>query len=170
MTKKEKEQIAKLSREDIEAVVRHMCIASVRHDEALARMNAAIARAKENYEPDLAALAATWDQLERKVEFWASAHPELFASRRSIEFVHGTIGFRLGQPALKPKSGLTWAKIIERLREIAPAYIRTKHEADKDSLIKLPKEELSGLGLVRAQAERFFVDAKKEAVELGGAK
>ncbi len=173
MTKADQKKAAAMTAEDIEALVREMCLASVRNDEAVARMNEELARVRERYEPDIAATAATWAGLFETVQAWAAANPDLFASRKSIVMVHGTLGYRTGQPTLKPIKGMTWEKVVDVLKRTMPAYVRTKEEADKQGLIaaaeagEMGEENLRTLGLRRHQEERFFVDPNKESVEIG---
>lgn len=166
MNKKQQEQAARMTREDVEAAVRELCIASVRHDEAQARMNEAIALAREQYEPDLAALKAQWDEVFARVEAWAEAHKDEFARKKSLVFVHGTIGFRVGNPTLKPVKGMTWEKVLDALKRIAPAYVRVKEEPDKPGLLGLGEENLGTLGLRVEQQERFYAEPAKDSVKL----
>jgi len=166
MKKAEKKLMAALAVEDVEAMVREMCIASVRNDEAVAKMNEEIARARERHEPDIAAAQATWDDLFARVQIWAEAHPDLFASKKSLAMVHGTVGFRTGQPTLKLKRGITWEGVVETLKRMAPAYVRCEESADRQALVAREAEFLAKIGLERNQAERFFVEPNKEAAKL----
>jgi phage host-nuclease inhibitor protein Gam len=86
--------------------------------------------------------------------------------------VHGTVGYRTGQPTLKPIKGMTWEKVVEVLKQTMPGFVRTKEEADKAGLIaaaeagELGEENLRTLGLRRHHEERFFVEPNKEAVDI----
>ena len=79
MTKNDKARAARMTREDIEAAVRELCIASVRLDEQQALMNLELAAVRERYEPELAALSVTVDKQETTIRAWADTHPEEFA-------------------------------------------------------------------------------------------
>ena len=59
----------------------------------------------------------------------------LFSKRRSMETTHGVIGFRTGNPQLKPRRGFTWAAALELVREFLPSYIRTEEAIAKDKLL-----------------------------------
>ena len=167
MTKTDKAKAARMTREDIEAAVRELCIASVRLDEEQARMNLELAAVRERYEPELAALSEIADEQTAIIRAWADAHPEEFATRKSIAMVHGTIGYRTGQPTLKPIRGVTWDKILAILRHNLPHYVRVKEEVDKEAILadreQLGDENLKTLGMRVEQAERFFVDVNREA-------
>ncbi len=168
MTKREKERIARLTREDMEATVRELCLASIRLDETQARMNEELARVRERYEPDLAALSEQHKDLFAQARAWSDAHPEQFASRRSLALVHGTMLYRKGQPALKTLTGVTWEKVTALLKQMMPEYVRTKTEPDKAALLEarreIGEENLRTIGLRVDQAERFDIEVNKEAV------
>ncbi|WP_448578910.1 host-nuclease inhibitor Gam family protein [Thermosphaera sp.] len=169
MTKNEKAAAARMTREDVEAAVRELCIASVRLDETVARMNLELARVREHYEPEIAAWQQTVDEQTEIVRAWADAHPEEFASRKSIVMVHGTLGYRVGQPALKTIRGVTWDKVLAILRHNLPHYVRIKEEVDREAILadreSLGDENLKTLGLRVEQAERFYVEPNKESVK-----
>lgn len=91
----------------------------------------------------------------------------LFSKRRSMETTHGVIGFRTGNPQLKPRRGFTWAAALELVREFLPSYIRTEEAIAKDKLLAdRENEEIAPLmekcGIIVGQAEAFYVEPKKE--------
>lgn len=91
----------------------------------------------------------------------------LFSKRRSMETTHGVIGFRTGNPQLKPRRGFTWAAALELVREFLPSYIRTSEEVAKDKLLAdRENEQLQPLmqkcGIDVVQEESFYVEPKKE--------
>ncbi len=157
---------------EVEHVVREACLASARLDEVVARMNEAIALAKAPFEAETESLKAGYDALEEIALAWAKAHPEEFATAKSVAFVHGTIGFRTGQPVLKPMKGVTWETVLSILRESLPMYVRRTEEVDKQSLLaardELGEENLRMLGLKVTQTERCFLEVDKETLKTGG--
>ena len=91
----------------------------------------------------------------------------LFSKRRSMETTHGVIGFRTGNPQLKPRRGFTWAAALELVREFLPSYIRTEEAIAKDKLLADRENEEVALlmekcGIIVGQAETFYVEPKKE--------
>ena len=173
MTKKEQQAAARLGREDLEAVVRELCLASVRMDEATAQMNEAVARARQAFEAYLAALRQSYEDNLAIAQAWADAHPEEFASKKSVTMVHGTLLYRTGQPALKTVRGCTWEKVLATLKLTAPQYVRAREDVDKEKLLAdrdaLGAEKLGTLGVRVEQAERFHVELNKDAAKLEGA-
>jgi len=92
---------------------------------------------------------------------------ELFTKKKSMDTVHGVIGFRTGTPALKTLKGFTWASVTNLLKEFLPDYVRTVQEPAKDKLlIDRDNEEVSSqfskVGIKVEQSETFFVEPKKE--------
>jgi len=92
---------------------------------------------------------------------------ELFAKKKSLDTVHGTIGFRTGTPKLKTLKGFTWGAVTNLLKEFLPDYVRTIEEPAKDKLLAdRDNTEVSGLfakvGIAVTQDESFYVEPKKE--------
>jgi phage host-nuclease inhibitor protein Gam len=92
---------------------------------------------------------------------------EIFTKKKSMDTIHGVIGFRTGQPQLKPLKGFTWGAVTNLLKEFLPEYVRTIEEPAKDKLLADREEqEVSGqfqrVGITVVQTESFFVEPKKE--------
>ena len=91
----------------------------------------------------------------------------VFAKKKSLEMVHGTIGFRTGTPKLKTLKGFTWASAKNLVCEFLPAFIRTTEEIAKDKLladrdVEGMTEKMAQCGIMVAQDETFYVEPKKE--------
>ncbi|MDR2148818.1 MAG: host-nuclease inhibitor Gam family protein [Tannerella sp.] len=94
---------------------------------------------------------------------------ELFAKKKSLESVHGTMDFRTGTPKLKTLKGFTWPAVTNLLKEFLPAYVRITEEPAKDKLLADRDDEqvsefFPKVGIAVTQDETFFVEPKKEAV------
>lgn len=168
MTKAEKMQAARMTRDQVEDVLRRMCEAQIRVDVMTAELNARIVAARQAFEEDLAADDDLLKELKAELQAWADANQEQFGERKSIQMVHGMLRYQTGQPTLKTVRGATWEKALARIKALCPAYVRTKEEADKEALLADRKiigaEELRELGLMVEQAERFHVDLNLETV------
>jgi len=110
------------------------------------------------------------EEINREVmqAFAVENKDELFAKRKSIESVHGTIGFRTGTPKLKTLKGFTWGAVTNLLKEFLPSYVRISEEPAKDKLLAdREDEEVAALfpkvGISVTQDETFYVEPKKEA-------
>lgn len=168
MNKAEKADAARMTREGVEGCVREMCVASVRVDEATAAMNEELTAVRARYEAKVARWMGAFDGLDARVRAWADAHPEEFATKRSIAMVHGTLGFRTGQPTLKPIKGVTWEKVLAALKFNLPHYVRVREDVDREALLgdreALGADGLREMGLRVEQQERFFVELNKESI------
>lgn len=137
------------------------------------------AKIREKWADKLAELGTEREEAFDVLESWAKEHQdELFAKKKSLEMVHGTIGFRTGTPKLKTLRKFTWASALELAKEFLPGYVRTTEELAKDKLIAdrdgelardgedtgTPMRELlAKCGMQVVQEESFYVEPKKEA-------
>lgn len=141
-------------------------------DAKLAKINATIdvqmTAIREKYADDIAKLTEKKDKSFDVMQAFALANKEdLFGKKKSLESVHGTIGFRTGTPKLKTLKGFTWASVTNMLKEYLPTYVRITEEPAKDKLLadREATEVLnmfSKVGIAVTQEETFFVEPKKE--------
>lgn len=135
-----------------------------------AEMELAMTKVRQKYQDRLAELAEEQKEQFAVLESFALANrDELFDKKKSLELVHGVIGFRSGNPAVKNRKRFTWAAITEMLKEFLPDYVRTKEEPDKERLLADREvaevaEKFEKCGIVIVQDETFFVEPKKEEV------
>ncbi|MGD0412139.1 MAG: host-nuclease inhibitor Gam family protein [Verrucomicrobiota bacterium] len=153
------------TREGMESLIGE--IAALKNQQRLltAAMDEQIQFIREQFEPQLAAQNEALDQKMEHARVWAEANPHEFGAARSIETVHGAVGWRTGQPALKTLPGWTFDRVLQTLKTAgAPGYIRVKEEVHKQNLLSdrdvLGAEKLRELGLRVVQEETFFVEPK----------
>ena len=153
------------TREAMESLIGE--IAALKNQQRLltAAMDEQIQAVREQYEAQLAAQNADLDQKMTLARFWSEANPQEFGAARSIETVHGVVGWRTGQPALKTLPGWTFDRVLQTLKTMgALGYIRVKEEVHKQNLLAdreaLGLEKLKDLGLRVVQEETFFVEPK----------
>lgn len=138
------------------------------------------ARIREKWQDRLTALTVErGEAFEVLQSFAVENQHDLFSKRKSLEMVHGTIGFRTGTPKLKTLKGFTWASALELAKRVLPSYVRTKEELAKDKLLAdrdadevfVPigegtsttmVEAMRGCGIEVVQDEAFFVEPKSE--------
>ncbi|MBI4024817.1 MAG: host-nuclease inhibitor Gam family protein [Verrucomicrobia bacterium] len=157
------------TREQMEKLVGDICAATIRQDALLAEMDHKLKTVRENYEDRLAGIQQELDGNLALAQDWAEAHPSEFEKRKSIEMVHGVVGWRTGQHKAKPLSGWTWEKVLAAIGDIphfAACYIRTIKEVNKEALISdrdiIPPEELRKIGVRIFREETFFIEPKRE--------
>lgn len=139
------------------------------------------ARIREQHQEKLTQLQNVQEESFAVLQSYAMENQEeLFRKRKSLEMVHGTIGFRTGTPKLKTLKGFTWESAKNLVKIFLPSYIRKTEEIAKDKLLAdkdmelqlggdphnrgfLPlRDQLSEVGIQIVQEETFYVEPKKE--------
>lgn len=144
--------------------------ASARANQITAKMDVEITRIREKYQADLTALGAEKEENFNKLMNYAENHRDDFGKKKSLDFTHGVIGYRTGQPSPKTKKGYTWASVMNLMKEFMPDYIRLKEEPNKERLLadrEDPKVAslFDKIGVYIDQSESFFVEPKQELIE-----
>lgn len=112
------------------------------------------------------------DEKISEVQAWAEANPQEFENRKSLEFTHGTIGFRTGTPKLALLSrAWDWGKALAAVCHYLPNFIRSTPEIDKEAIIAQRDDQAIQLALPRCglkvtQAESFYVEPNIEPVQI----
>lgn len=125
--------------------------------------------AREKITDRIAAINKTIHDQRVALEAWALAGG-VCGEKRSVDMLHGTVGFRLGPQGLALKARETWEDVLARLKGKFKKYVRVKSEVDRRALLKdvladkkpISTAELSKLGLKLEQTESFFVNFKKQ--------
>lgn len=135
--------------------------------EILAKMDVEITAIRSGYQKELTELQTIKATAFENLQNYAENNRDDFGKLKSIEFSHGTLGFRTGTPALKTMKGFTWASVLTLLKLRLPQYVRNKEEPAKDKILAdretpLLKKNLEKIGLYVDQDETFFVEPKKE--------
>lgn len=156
------------TREEMEALVGEIAALTITQREQMAQMDGRLQMVRAEYESGLAELRLMLDDKMERARLWAVTNPEAFGTKRSIDMVHGAVGFRTGMPRLKTLRGITWALVLELLAKYRlTEYVRLKTEPDKDRIIadreKLG-ERLRDVGLECVQDESFYIEPKMESI------
>jgi phage host-nuclease inhibitor protein Gam len=153
------------TREALESLIGE--IAALKNQQRLltAAMDGQIQEIRGQYEAQLAVQNEALEQKMEHARVWSEANPQEFGAARSIETVHGVLGWRTGQPALKTLPGWTFDRVLQTLKSMgAPGYIRVKEEVHKQNLLSdrdaIGPEKLREIGLRVVQEESFFVEPK----------
>jgi len=177
MSKKRTNTAANLTKSQIAEVVEKYAHAKARHDHLTAKMNKELDTVRDRYSEQLEAHAQTMTEQEAVAEKWAKSNRETeFEKKQSIEFTHGTIGFRLGQPRVKLPSKTSEGETIETLKSIpgCEKYIRNPApELNKECLIAdreiINPEILLQVGITFPQTERFYMEPRLDEPVPAGA-
>lgn len=155
-----------MSREQLEASMTSRTLHWVKRQKLAATMNQKLAEIRENYEAMFAELDEHLKAIDADIEAWSTLNPDAFGDRKSLELLNGTIGFRTGQPALKPLKGVRWDDVMMCLNCRGRQFIRITEEPDKALLLanrdELGESGLAELGLRVEQAERFFIESRED--------
>lgn len=169
MARQKKVILSGITREEMEEAMRVYATADAKERSLNAELDAELAQVREKYAKELTTLGSEKDEAFEKLQAYATENrEEYFTKRKSMETTHGTLGFRIGQPQLKPAKGMTWAGILELLKLKGKNYIRTVEEIAKDKL--LAERELDDCKIIMdachisvIQKETFYVEPKTEA-------
>jgi phage host-nuclease inhibitor protein Gam len=153
--------------EDAEVALSEYATADARLAKINATMDEKITAIRNQYNDEITELQEEKEEKLKELQFFAENSAELFVKKKSLLFVHGTIGFRTGTPKLKPKKKFTWASITELLKDRLPNYVRTVDEPAKDKLLadredETVKAQMEKCGIEVVQDETFYVELKKE--------
>lgn len=134
-----------------------------------AEMEKQITAIREKYHDKITALVTIKDEAFEKLHIFASQNVELFESKKSLDLTHGRIGFRTGTPKLKTLPKFTWERVVDKLEQYLPDFVRTKKEADRQGLLdsrdNIDVNKLfDKIGVEVVQDESFFVEPKTEEV------
>jgi phage host-nuclease inhibitor protein Gam len=157
------------TRDELESVLGQYARSVITRGKLVLAMDEKINAIRRDYETRLADLDAEQETLFADMEAWAALHPAEFAAQRSIDLVHGKLGFRTGNPTLKCIKGCKWEHVLDMLRchGSTQRYIRTVEEPNKDLLLadreKIGADRLRTLGMQVDQVDRFYVEPKLEA-------
>lgn len=125
-------------------------------------------QARTEFEDEMALAKEDCDGLFADIQSFGVLHPELFKDKKSLDLVHGTIGFRTGTPAIKLLAGVKTEHAVQLASKLLPTCIRIKAELDKDALLarfasgELPAAKLAEVGLQVERKEVFYADVKNE--------
>lgn len=181
MAKRQKKTIITgVSKETAEEAFATYAKADAERAKIQAEIELKCAQIREKHQDRLSQLQTTQDEAFDTLQAYATENQvELFSKKKSLEMVHGTIGFRTGTPKLKTLKGFTWASALQLVKRLLPSYIRSTEEIAKDRLLAerdsdvikpgdplgpgVPlREVMIDCGIAVTQDETFFVEPKKE--------
>ena len=154
--------------EQMEAAFGEYAAADAKQAKINATIDVQMTAIREKYADELGRLNETKEKAFAVLQTFALENKELFTKKKSMESVHGTIGFRTGTPKLKLLKGFTWGAVTNLLKEFLPSYVRISEEPAKDKLLADREEqEVAALfpkvGIAVTQDETFYVEPKKES-------
>jgi phage host-nuclease inhibitor protein Gam len=155
-------------REDLENVLGQYATAVIDGDALKAEMERKIAEIRADYEGRAAEIGRRQEDLFADIEAYLLGNPqEIPEGRKSLELLHGTVGFRTGNPTVRLPRGVDEAALCEELRCSGfPEYVRTREEVNREAVLAADdptRESLAAHGVKVTQTkDRFFVEVKRE--------
>jgi phage host-nuclease inhibitor protein Gam len=158
------------TREEAESIVGSIAEQKISESRTKALMDQRLKEVREDHEAQLAYINDKLTPLLMRIQAWAESNAGDFGKLKSIEMIHGTIGWRVSPPTLKTLSGWTWQRVLDALKSLGHApFIRTKEEVDKQAVLAQRENLLDGdlrqFGCKIVQEESFFVEPKTTPTE-----
>ncbi len=167
-----------LTRADAETEVGAIANLTLERNAAQILRDDEIVRIREKFGDTLAAFEALILLKTERLREWAEANPDEFPKgKKSLEFTHGTIGFRTGTPKLKTLGRKTWAAVLVTIKRfgITP-WVRVEESVNKEQIIAdsrsgvgyAPDEiatTMRQVGVQVVQDETFFIEPNLEDLE-----
>jgi phage host-nuclease inhibitor protein Gam len=158
-----------VSSEQMEAAFGEYAIADAKLAKINATIDVQVTNIREKYADEIGKLTEKKEGAFDVMQAFAVENRDsLFVKKKSMESIHGTIGFRMGTPKLKLLKGFTWGAVTNLLKEFLPSYVRISEEPAKDKLFADREDEdvlkvFPRVGISVTQDETFYVEPKKEA-------
>lgn len=169
-TRQKKVIIQGVTREQAEDAFGAYASADAQQQKITAILDKKFAEIREKWADEIQKLNETKEDNFAVMQAYALENKDnLFIKKKSMEMVHGVIGFRIGTPKLKTLKGFTWGAVTNLLKEFLPGYVRVSEEPAKDKLLADREDEVVAkmmpkVGIYVDQDETFFVEPKKEEV------
>ena len=140
--------------------------AAATHKKLTAQIEEKVTDIRTKYEDKLNAENEIMNEIVPQLEHYAKGVD--MNGKKSLDMLHGTIGFRTDTPSLKALKGNKWDDILTKVKKYLPDFVRTKEEIDKKDILANRTEpavvkNLEKCGMEIVQEEKFFVDTKEEA-------
>lgn len=162
-----KKMIGSVTAAQFEEAMAQYAAATAQETNVQAIIDTETARIRSKYADELAYLKGRRQNTHEVIlTYCREQKAVLFSKRRSMGTFYGSVGFRLGQPRFKTLRNTTWAQVLERMKELLPAYVRTNEEPAKDLLLAHRQHPtvaplLQQIGLQVVQDELFYIDLNK---------
>mgnify|MGYP001157894224 CR=1 FL=1 len=135
--------------------------ARLEEENILSRIKSEQAAIAAKYEDKVLILGEVQEECCTRLKRYIDENGTLLNGKRSLDFAGLTIGYRKAAAKLVLVGKTTWEKVCDLLlatEEWKEAYIKTKHEADKNALKKADAKMLKSIGLKIEQDDNFFVN------------
>jgi phage host-nuclease inhibitor protein Gam len=170
MAREKKKVISNVSREMAECAMSMFSDSANKLGKIEAEMNLKINAIRDKYQDAITVLNEGKDTQVEVLEVFAEEQKETWGKRKSMELLHGVIGYRTGTPKIKFDKGFNTKSVTAILEEEYPQYVRTVSELNKEQLIIDRDEDFFPAIAKKAhvlvvQDESFYVESKSEVLQ-----
>lgn len=148
------------SLEEVNKKLSELKSASARMKKLESELNIKRTELENKFTPELSKLKEQKLLIESDVELYATENKNLFEGKRSVDMLHGAIGFRQSTK-LSTLKGFKWHDVVERIKSIGGKfkkdYLRIKEELAKDEL----KTDMANGKLSEADARKICVELEQ---------
>lgn len=170
MAREKKVVIANVTREQAEDAMALFADSANSLSKIEADMSAKINAIRDKYQDDITMLKESKEAQVEVLEVFATESHDQWGKKKSIELLHGIIGFRTGTPKVKFEKGFNSKSVTAILQEKYPDYVRSVVEMDKEKLIA--ERDTEGFAVLCKKAhievvqdESFYVESKAEVLQ-----
>lgn len=123
----------------------------------------------DKFGPQIAELTEEIAAKTEQLMVWAEANEDVFGKNRSLQMVHGELGWRKSPPEVVKKVRTAWNKMVDVVKsKLGLDYIRNKPEVDREKIKAaykagvLTADQLATADLAVEQKDGFFVEPRIE--------
>ena len=169
MAKKTMKPTTIRDREELETVLGEYARLEIEKEQKTLEMEEKINAIRKLYETQLTELTEKAEAFFGDIQAYATLNQAEFETRKSVELIHGVVGFRTCPPAVKQVGGVKAEHTIDMMKQNPgfKPFLREKVELDKDAILAAfgMKQEglianLAAVGLKIEQKENFFIELK----------
>jgi phage host-nuclease inhibitor protein Gam len=174
MAKKTTKPTTIRDREELETVLGEYAKLCIQKEQQTLEMEEKINAIRKRYETELTELTEKAEAFFGDIQAWATLNQAEFETRKSLELIHGVVGFRTCPAAVKQVGGVKVEHTLDMMKQNPgfKPFLREKTELDKEAILAAfgMKQEglianLAAVGLKIEQKENFFIELKTEGGE-----
>lgn len=161
-------------RDDLESVFGEYAAVVIETDALKAEMEEQIRQVRAGYADRFAEMGDEAGALLDDIGAWAAGNPASFKEKKSLELLHGVIGFRTSTPRVALPRGTDEEDLATTLVDSGlDCYVRVRRELDKQRILAAvagaeggdeAEAVLGAYGIKVRQGEKFFAEVRREAV------
>lgn len=167
------------TRAAVEATINEAVAAQIEREHFVAVRDAALLAINEKHGPAIDELSEIIDGNVALLEQWADVNRAEFGDAQSMVINEHRIGYRVGQPTVKPAGKLKFPTIIKAILtkggELAKKFLRIKTELNKEAMLEAARllecgdaaaretaaAELAEIGCDVVQGESFYLEPNR---------